>query len=274
MLVVVIERVVDPAALALAAVAEVDRGEAQVLQEGRIVRAGAKGRDRQVLCGIGGDLAGGLGLFAGPGFGRRHLQPGAGALANRDAGLRILHVGRHLVHEMLEVVAALGAEEAAAVAVGIDVDESLGLQLVAVRLGPLGGAKEHRLFAVPARVDDRPLRLPAGLDETTERLGLGQQGDLAAQGVGGPHHPAVVVVAAHDPVVRRLAALQGADHVVEGLLRPVRLHRQVDLTAAVAAADVIGDRQRATEVGRRHRTVERRQQHLGVRIGDRQAGNL
>ena len=50
---------------------------------------------------------------------------------------------------MLERVRALGVEEAAAVAVGVDVGDRVLLQLGLVRLDPLGRSEQRRLLAVP-----------------------------------------------------------------------------------------------------------------------------
>ena len=74
---------------------------------------------------------------------------------------RIGHVVGRLVDQVLEIVAALGIEEAAAVAVGVDVEQRLPLQLVGMGLGPFGRAEQPRLLAVPARVDDGARRPPA-----------------------------------------------------------------------------------------------------------------
>ena len=110
---------------------------------------------------------------------------------------------------MLQLMAARGAEEAAAVAVGVDVDERLALELIGVRLGPFGRAQEARLLTVPAGVDDGPRRPPALAVELSQRLGLAHQRDLPGERVGGAEHPAVMVIAADDPFIG-LAYCHGA----------------------------------------------------------------
>src|SRR5206468_7777531 len=98
-------------------------------------------------------------------------------------------------------------------------------ELGGVGLGPFGRAQEARLLAVPAGVDDRARRAPALAVELAERLGFAHQRDLAGQRIGRAEYPAVVVVAADDPLVGIGRAAEHADHVVDGLQRPVGLDR-------------------------------------------------
>ena len=92
-------------------------------------------------------------------------------------------------------------EEAAAVAVAVDVDDGLLSQLRVVLLDPLGRAEQPRLFAVPRRVDDRALRPPALLQQLAERARLLELRRHAADRIAGAVHPRVVMVAADDPFV-------------------------------------------------------------------------
>ena len=147
----------------------------------------------------------------------------------------------------------LHAEEAAAVAVGVDVGDRVLPQLLRVRLGPLGRAEQHRLLAVPRAVDDRALRAPALLAQLAERPRLLEQRHEAGDRVLGAVHPRVVVVAAHDPLVRELRAGDARDHVVHGLDVPVERDLQVHLRRA--RPDVVRDRQRAAPVLGRERAA-------------------
>ena len=79
------------------------------------------------------------------------------------AGFRIGHAGQRLADEFLQVLAAADIEDAAAIAVAVDVEHGLFLQFGGMGLGPFGRAQQHRLFRVPAGVDDGALGLPAGL---------------------------------------------------------------------------------------------------------------
>ena len=75
--------------------------------------------------------------------------------------LGIVDILRDAVDEFLERVRALDAEKAAAVAVGVDVGDGVRLSSSACGFGPLGGAEQPGLLAVPGGVDDRALRPPA-----------------------------------------------------------------------------------------------------------------
>ena len=134
----------------------------------------------------------------GAGIDALRLQP----LPDRDLRLRIVDVARHAVDELLQRVRALHAQIAAAVAVGVDVDGGLLLQLVGVRLGPFGGAQQPRLFAVPHAVDDGALRLPALLQQ---RRRSARASSISGAGAGDrilrAVHPGVVMIAADDPLV-------------------------------------------------------------------------
>ena len=269
----VIGRVIDTALLAFAAEPQIERGQAQVLQEAGIIRPGPQGVDGDILVGIQRDLAQRLGALVGARFRRCDRQARPLALLDRDAGLRVGDIGGDRIDEVLQAVAAANAQKAPPIAVGVDIGHALGLQLSGVGLGPFGGAQQHRLLGVPAGVDDRPLGLPAGLDQRPQRLGLAHHRHVAGQGIAGPKHPAVTVVAAHHPFVRLGAALQLGDHVIGRLQAPVGNHLQMD-PPALAVADVIGDRQRAAPGRRRHRPTQRAEQHRRIGIGDRQGRDL
>src|SRR2546425_5306745 len=123
-----------------------------MLQERRVIRAGADGVDAQIdrLA----DLTTALGRV------RLGDLPQLGALPHREFGLGVDDVLRHVVHEALQRVRPCRQEIAPAVHVRVDVDRSVLPQLVPVRLDPLGRAEQARLLAVPGGVDDRAPRLP------------------------------------------------------------------------------------------------------------------
>ncbi len=162
--------------------------------------------------------------------------------------------------------------EAARIAVGVDVENRLALQFVHMLLDPFGRAQQHRLLAVPAGIDDGAFGPPAGLEQTAQRAGLIQQRHLSRSRIAGAGHPAVMVIAAHHPLVGILRALNGGDHVIDRLQVPVRLHRQMHRLRA--GADAIGDGQRAAPAPGRDRSIHRRQKHLRVGIGNRQRRNF
>ncbi|CAM5604922.1 hypothetical protein RLIN73S_06790 [Rhodanobacter lindaniclasticus] len=192
--------------------------------------------------------------------------------AHAHPGFRIGHAVGHLVDQMLQRMAAADAEKAAPVGVRIDIEHGLGLQLFRVCLGPFGGTEQARLLAIPAGVDQGAPRPPALLEQAADGLGLGHQGYVAGQWVPRAEDPAVVVIAADDPLVRRAGALDLRDHVVDRLSAPVRQHSQVRL--GLARSDVVGQRQGAAPGGGRHRSAQRLQQRRGVGPGNRQHRDL
>ena len=211
--------------------------------------------------------------WAGPGLRSRHLQGTAQPLSHRNPGLRIGHVPNNLIDEMLIGVAALGTEQAPLIAVGVEVDNTLGFQLIGMGLSPLRRAQQHRLFGVPAQIDQGPLGLVTGLSQLADRLSLGQQRHLAAERVGGTKNPPIPVIAAHHPLVRRLRPLHHRDHIIDGLQAPFRLHRQMHLGLLVPA-HVIGDRQAADPVLRHRIAAQGAQEMLRIAIRDRQHRDL
>src|SRR5271156_5488328 len=94
-------------------------------------------------------------------------------------------------------------------------------------LCPFGRAQQHRLLGVPTGINDRALRPPALLRKSAESLSLGQQRDLSGQGGGRTEYPAVVMIAANDPLVGPGRTLHRRDNVIDGPEPPVRLNRQV-----------------------------------------------
>src|ERR1051326_3547329 len=95
---------------------------------------------------------------------------------------------------------------AAAIAVSIDVESGVLLKFIAMVLSPLRGAKQHGLFAVPGAINDRAFRLPSLFEQFAERSGFFQQSDLAGDGIFSAIHPAIVMITADNPLVRRFRA--------------------------------------------------------------------
>ena len=117
---------------------------------------------------------------------------------------RIGNVSGHGVDEFFQRVRTLHAKKSAAIAIGVDVDGGVLLEFVAVVLGPLRGAEQHGLFAVPRAINNGAFGLPALLEQFAHRARFFQQRDLAGDGIFRAVHPAIVMIAAHDPLVRRL----------------------------------------------------------------------
>ena len=111
----VVHRVID-AAVALAAEADVERRQRQVLQERREVGSRAERLQPQ---------RGSFSRCGSLGLRRVHHLAAARFFDHRLAGARIDHVTRDLVHQLLQPVRAAGAQPAFAGAVGVDVDSGL-----------------------------------------------------------------------------------------------------------------------------------------------------
>ena len=260
---VVVDRVVD-ATPVLAAVAQVERRDPDVLQERRIVRARAERPDPEI---------GSAARFI-PRFGGACRRNGAELVPLPDGELRfgVLNVPRHVVDELLEGVRARQGEVAPAVGIAVQVGDRLVRELVGVGLDPLGRAEQRGLLAVPGGVDDRAARLPTLLQELAIGARLLEQRRLARDRVLGAVHPGVVVVAPDDPLVRGARARNAGDHVVQRLEAPVGLDPQMHLRRP--GANVVRDPESAAPLVGRRRAGERREQRLGVAVRDRQHGNL
>ncbi len=70
-------------------------------------------------------------------------------------------------------------------------------------LSPLRRAQQHGLFAIPGAIDDRALGLPTLLQQFAQGARFFQQRDLAGDGIFRAVHPSVVMISAHNPLVRR-----------------------------------------------------------------------
>src|SRR5918912_1857863 len=179
-----------------AAVAYVERGNAEVIYARGVVGAGAESADA-IVCALA-RLS--LVVRVPPDHPLR-----ACSLQHRTFRLRVCDIASDLVDKFFERVRAADAEEAAPVRVGVDIDGGVSLQKVRVRLGPFGRTQQSWLFAIPRRIHNRPLRLPPGLDQETYGARLLHQRDQPADGVIRAVDPCVVMVAANNPFVRALA---------------------------------------------------------------------
>ena len=198
----------------------------------------------------------------------RHNRLRLHALPHTALRLGILDVPGHCVDQRLERVGAAGVEEAAAIAVGVDVDDGLLAQLRFVMLDPLGRSEQALLFTVPGGIDDRPLRSPALLYELPERTSFLELRGHPACRILCAVHPGVVVVAADDPLVGVGRSRQARDDVVDALETPIEGQLQVHARRTGSCA--VGDRQPAAPVDRDGIALEGRQKRLRVAVGDRQ----
>ena len=219
----VVVGVVGAGAGALAAEADVEAGDAEVIDEGGVVGAGAERGDAELGCG---------GL-AGDGL------AGLGSLERGHFGLRIGDVAGGLAGEGFERVRAADVDEASGGAVGVDVDGGVLLELVGVEFGPFGGAEQCGLLAIPGAEDESAFRLPAGLGELGDGAGFFHQGDHAGERVRRAEDPGVVMIAADDPLVGALGAFHAGDDVVGGREIPVEFELEVD--GRGAGSDVVGE---------------------------------
>ena len=235
----------------LAAEAEIEGGDAEVIEERRVVRARAERADAQVG-------AGARFLPVRPARLRQRATAAPPAAAStRTPWIPGSSMSRATpLMNFSSVCEPSAPQEAAAVAIGVDVDRRLALQFGGVRLRPLGGAEQARFLAVPRAVDDGALGLPALLEERAERAHLFHQRPGAGDRIFRAVDPGVVMIAADDPLVGELAAGNAHDHVVERLGVPVELQLQVHLGGP--GTDVIGDGQRAAPGGPAPRALRAR----------------
>src|SRR5688572_32439562 len=136
--------------------ADVQRRQREMLQKWRVIRSRPKRRDaeRRVLLGV-----------TAIGFWMSKHRATARFLEHRLSRTWVHDVFRHFAKELLQTMRSTGAQPAFTGAVGIDVGDSLLLQLRFVFLCPLGGAEQSPLFAVPQSEDDRARRTPSRLQQ-------------------------------------------------------------------------------------------------------------
>ena len=245
---------VDPAAV-LAAEPAVERRNPGMLEERAEIRARAKCFDPQI--GAIARLAACLPVSARD---RLRLRP----FPHRELRLGIDDVLLHVADETLERVRSAHAEKAAAVSIRVEVEHRLLRELLRVRLHPFGGAEQRRLLAVPRGVDERALRLPSLLHELAHRARFLELRDEAGERVFRAVHPAVVMVAAHDPLIGILRTRNLRDHIVDRFETPVE--RELQVHARRTGAEAISDRQRTAPSLGRDKSRHRREQRLRVAV--------
>ncbi len=146
-------------------------------------------------------------------------------------------------------------------------------QLGGVGLGPLGGAQQARLLAVPGGVDEGALRLPAALRQLAHRArASSSSATKPLTRVEAPLTQPSWWFAADHPLVRPLGAGNPGDHIVDRLQTPVE--RQLEVDAGGAGAEVIGNGKGAFQSYRRHGAAEGLEQRQSVAVGDREDGDL
>src|SRR2546423_1806516 len=209
---VVVDGVVD-AAFVLTAVSKVERRNAEVIYEGRVVRSGPERANAKIL-----PLSRLATHIRGAVQNSRRLHPFPGA----DTGLRVFDVHCDAVHELLERVRSFDTQVSAAVGVAVEIGDGVCLQLVGVRFHPLGRSEQPRLLSVPPGVDDGTLRAPTLLVESAGSTCFLQLRDESGNRILRAVHPSVVVVSANHPLVRFGGAWKPGDDIVERFQAPVR----------------------------------------------------
>src|SRR5687767_11495337 len=154
----VVGRVIH-AAGTLTTKADVQRRQREMLQERRVIRTRPERRnaERRVLLGI-----------SAVGFWMTKHCATSRFLENRLSSAWVHDIFRHFAKELLQTMRSTGAQPAFTGAVGIDVSDSLLLQLRFVFLCPLGGAEQSPLFAVPQSEDDRARGTPSRLQQLAQ----------------------------------------------------------------------------------------------------------
>ena len=98
-------------------------------------------------------------------------------------------------------------QEAAIALIAVHIQRRMLQQILAMRLSPLGRADKPWLLAIPSRIDQRALRPPTLLHQLAQRACLFQQSRLPGDRIVRTIHPAIVVIATHNPLVRLGRAL-------------------------------------------------------------------
>src|SRR5262249_13598629 len=159
------------------------------------------------------------------------------------------------------------AKESASVAIGVDIDDSVLLQLGGVGFRPLRRTEQSRLFTIPEAINDGALRLPALLQHLGETASLLHFGNRARNRIVRTVHPAVMMVAANHPLVGILRAGNTRDYVVETLDIPVEL--KANMNSGRPGTDMVSDRQSAAPIVRRQGTLQGGKKRLRVGVGHR-----
>ena len=161
---------------------------------------------------------------------------------------------------------------AGSIRIGVNVDSSFSLQLFDVLFGPLGGADQAELFAVPKGENNGPLRLPALAAQHGQRAGGLHQCRSAAGRIACAVHPGVVMIAVENPLVLKHRAGHGGDDIVERLVGPVEI--QLEMYGGGAGTDVIGEGQRSAPFFGSDQAAQLFEQRPRVAPGNREHWNL
>ena len=193
-------------------------------------------------------------------------------LLHGNTGLGVGHVAGGLTDQGLQGMGAPGPDESPPVPVGVHICDCFFLQFLQVVFYPFGRADQAGFLGIPGTVDQGAFGPVSLFGELAHGTGFLHQGNHAAHRVSRPVHPGIVVVAPHNPLVRKLRPLQRGDHIVRGLQAPFEF--QLEVHSGRAGADVVGDGQGAPPGRRGNRPLQCPQQGLGIGIGNRQHRNL
>src|SRR6185437_9926242 len=227
------------AASTLAVEPEIHRGNAEVLQERRVIGAGSERADRQIRA-----LARCLAScrWGTHDFGRAHPA------LQRRTGFRIGNVACDSVDELLEYVRATDAQISASGVVAVQICDCMRAQVRGMRLRPFRGAQYGRFLAVPCSVDDRALWIPSLFLESAECAHLFELCDEARDRIVRAVDPRVVMIRTDHQLIRLRAAGDTTDDVVHRLDIPVGF--DYEMNARSAGPDLVRDRKRAAPVAR------------------------
>src|SRR5438093_2407946 len=249
---------INPARRTLPAEAQVERSYAEMVDEGSVVRPGSESTDAHVR-----PFTDFLPLLLLPCLPQPII---AQRLVDRLAGHRVWNIAGHFMDKPFEGVGAGSRQSSLPVAVAVDINDGLRLQLVGVLLRPLGGAEQALLFPVPSGQNDAPLRPPALLEELAKCACLLQDCDHAAYGMGGAVDPRIMMVALDDPFIGKSAPLYARDDVIRGVKIPVAGNLEVHQRRS--GAQVIGRRESAAPRFRSYRAPDIPKNRQGISPAD------
>src|SRR5579862_3903080 len=84
------------------------------------------------------------------------------------AALRIFEVSQNLAGENLQSMRSGSPQSSLGIGIGIDIYDPFASQLILMFLGPFGGSKQAKFFAVPQGQYDAALGLPALFPKSAE----------------------------------------------------------------------------------------------------------
>ena len=137
---------------------------------------------------------------------------------------------------------------------------------------PLGGTDQSFLFRVPASDHNRPLGLPARLQQFAQPVHRLQHRRRAAVRIDRSIHPGIAMIARHHPLVGRRRSPNFANDIPNGAELVVLL--KVHLHFRGTGTDVVSKRQRALPLARRERPAEVFENRRSIGVRKRSHGNL